>query len=140
MVLPFLLLALLLISPPAHAADFNNVTYHHCYDGDTCAFTLPGIHPLFGEKIRVRFAGIDTPEIRGKCEQEKALAKEARDVVRGILEKARRINLRDAKRGNYFRIVAKVVADGQDIGRKLLDQGMAVEYDGGKKTKEWCGK
>lgn len=70
---------------PAFATDFPNVTYHHCYDGDTCTFTLPGVHPLFGEKINIRLVGIDTPEIRVKCEQETALGKEARDGVRGIL-------------------------------------------------------
>jgi endonuclease YncB( thermonuclease family) len=96
------LLVVLLISVPAFATDFPNVTYHRCYDGDTCTFTLPGIHPLFGEKISVRIAGIDTPEIRGKCDQEKTLVKEARDVVRGILQKAHRINLLEAERGKYF--------------------------------------
>ncbi len=44
----------------------------------------------------------------------------------------------DAERGKYFRIVARVQADGKDIGQSLIDRGMAVEYDGGKKTKEWC--
>ena len=52
---------------------------------------------------------------------------------------ARRIDLLDAERGKYFRIVARVVADGKDIGQALIDRGMAVEYDGGKKTKDWCG-
>ena len=55
-----------LIPFPAFAADFKNVTYHRCYDGDTYTFTLPGIHPLFGEKISVRITGIDTPEIKGE--------------------------------------------------------------------------
>ena len=131
---------LLLIPIPTFATDFPNATYHRCYDGDTCTFTIPGVHPLFGEKISVRIAGIDTPEIRGKCEQEKALAKEARDVVRGILQRAQRIDLFDAERGKYFRIVARVLADGKDIGQTLIDRGLAVGYDGGEKTKEWCGK
>jgi endonuclease YncB( thermonuclease family) len=53
---------LLLILPSStFAADFSNVIYHRCYDGDTCTFTLPGVHPLFGEKISVRIAGLDTP-------------------------------------------------------------------------------
>ena len=55
---------LLTLATPATAFDFNNVQYHRCYDGDTCTFTLPGIHPLFGEKIGIRIAGIDTPEIK----------------------------------------------------------------------------
>ena len=65
---------LLLIPFPALAADFPSVTYHRCYDGDTCTFTIPDVHPLFGDKINVRIAGIDTPEIKGKCQKETALA------------------------------------------------------------------
>ena len=35
----FILLILTLVlftASPAFAADFTNVTYHRCYDGDTC--------------------------------------------------------------------------------------------------------
>jgi endonuclease YncB( thermonuclease family) len=69
MVLPFPVLTLFLIPTSALAADFNNVTYHHCYDDDIYNFTLPDVHPLFGDKIGVRIAGIDTPEIRGKLRE-----------------------------------------------------------------------
>ena len=86
----------------ALATDFSHVTYRTCYDGDTCRFDLPGIHPFFGENIPVRLAGIDTPEIRGKCQHEKDLAIEARDYVRGILEQAQAITLKDVERGNTF--------------------------------------
>ena len=54
MALPFLVLTLSLIPIPAFAADFPNVTYHRCYDGDTCTVTIPGLPPLFGEQIGVR--------------------------------------------------------------------------------------
>ncbi len=138
MALRFLVLTLFLIPLPAFATDFTNVTYHRCYDGDTCTFTIPGIHPLFGEKINVRIAGIDTPEIKGKCLKETALAMQARNLVRRMLGQARRIDLLDAERGKSFRIVARVIADGKDIGQTLIDRGMAVEYDGGKKSKNWC--
>ncbi len=138
MVAPFLLFTLFLIPTPSLAADFNNITYHRCYDGNTCTFTIPGVHPLFGENISVRIAGIDTPEIKGKCLKETALAMQARNLVRRMLGQARRIDLLDAKRGKYFRIVARVLADGKDIGQTLIDRGMAVAHDGGTKTKEWC--
>ena len=45
-VLPLsLLIAALGLAPSAFAADFTNVTYHRCYDGDTCTFTIPDVHP-----------------------------------------------------------------------------------------------
>lgn len=53
---------------------FQAVTWHGCYDGDTCRVTIPGLHSLLGEKIPIRIRGIDTPEIRGKCEAEKTKA------------------------------------------------------------------
>ena len=136
---PLIGIAVLLLGlapSPAFAADFNNVTYHRCYDGDTCTFTISGVHPLFGEKISVRIAGIDTPEIKGKCLKEIALAMQARNLVRRMLGQARRIDLLDAERGKYFRIVARVLADGKDIGHILIDRGMAVAYDGGEENED----
>lgn len=135
---PLILLVLFLVPASAFAANFPNGTCHRCYDGDTCTFTIPGVHPLLGKKINVRIAGIDTPEIKGKCLKETAFAMQARNLVRRMLGQARRIDLLDAERGKYFRLVAEVLADGKDIGQTLIDRGMAVEYDGGKKTKEWC--
>ena len=118
---------LLLIPFPAFATDFPNVTYHRCYDGDTCTFTIPGVPPLFGENISVHIAGIDTPEIKGKCQKEKAIAMQARNLVQRMLGQARRIDLVDAERGKYFRVVARVVVDGKDIGASLINRGLAVE-------------
>ena len=137
---PFAVTGLLLsAAPPTTAAvDFTNVTYHRCYDGDTCTFTIPGIHPLFGEKISVRIAGIDTPEIRGKCPEEKALAKTAKRAAIAMLKGAKRIDLLRPERGKYFRIVADIMADGTDVGAALIRQGLAVPYDGGTKTHAWC--
>ena len=76
---------LLLLSLPAWATTFENVVLVRCYDGDTCTFNLPGIHPFFGKKISARIRGIDTPEIRGKCAAEKRKAKAARDYLRALL-------------------------------------------------------
>lgn len=53
--------------------DFDQAVYHTCYDGDTCMMSLPGIHPLFGDHIPVRLAGIDTPEMKGQCERGEAI-------------------------------------------------------------------
>ena len=90
---------LLSLSVSAWATTFNIVVLVRCYDGDTCTFTLPGIHPFFGRKIGVRIRGIDTPEIRGKCAAEKRKAKAARDYLRALLKAASRIDLVDVKRG-----------------------------------------
>lgn len=120
--------------------DFDQAVYHTCYDGDTCMMSLPGIHPLFGDHIPVRLAGIDTPEMKGQCEREKQLARQARDLVRSHLSRAGEIRLRKASRDKYFRVDARVIADGADLSEILINQGLAVPYDGGAKTKDWCAE
>ena len=59
-------------------------------------------------------------------------------MVRERLQAAQSIVLKDVERGKYFRIVARVVADGEDISDLLFQNGLAVAYDGGTKTKDWC--
>ncbi len=58
-----------------------------------------------------------------------------RNLAQRMLGQARRIDLLDAERGKYFRIVARVVADGKDVGQTLIDHNLAVRYNGEKKTK-----
>ena len=117
--------------------DFHAVTFHGCYDGDTCTFSLPGLHPLIGDRISVRLRGIDTPEIRGKCDREKELATAARDLLTDLLTRARSIDLLQVERGKYFRILATVTADGQDVGALLMAQQLARPYTGGRRA-GWC--
>ena len=136
-------LALSLVAAQSAAAalvygDFSDVQFLYCYDGDTCTFSIPGVHPLIGERISVRIKGIDTPEIKGKCIQEKLRAKAVRDLVNQLLRRANRIDLIAVSREKYFRILASVVADGQDISSTLINNGLAVGYLGGTKIKNWC--
>ena len=118
--------------------DFEGAEYVRNYDGDTITFNLPGLHPIIGEKISIRVNGIDTPEIRGKCEKEKYDAKQAKEMVADILKDAEKINLKNMERGKYFRIAADVIVDGESLADMLVEAGMAIRYDGGKKNKNWC--
>ena len=136
-----LLLILVLFHSSAFAksfGDYNNAIYIRNYDGDTITFNLPKLHPIIGEKISIRVNGIDTPEIRGKCEKEKYDAKQAKEMVADILKDAEQIVLKNMERGRYFRIAADVIVDGEDLGDMLVEAGMAIRYDGGKKNKNWC--
>ena len=118
--------------------DYSGAVFLENYDGDTIRFNLPGLHPIIGNDVRVRVNGIDTPEIKGKCKKEKYDAQQAREFVKDILQDAERIDLKNMERGKYFRIVADVIADGDDLGELLVEAGLAVRYDGGKKNKDWC--
>ena len=136
-----LLLLLALLSSPAHAksfGDFEGAVYIRNYDGDTITFNLPGLHPIIGEKISIRVNGIDTPELKGNCEREKYDAKQGQQMVADILKDAEQIVLRNMERGKYFRIAADVIVDGENLADMLVEAGVAIKYDGGKKSKNWC--
>ena len=50
---------------------------------------------------------------------------------------AAKIELLEPRRDKYFRILARVMADGQEVAEELVKAGLAVRHDGGKK-KRWC--
>jgi len=106
------------------------------YDGDTFYCDVNTVHPLLGKDIGIRINGIDTPEMKGSSPEVKALAIKARDLVANKLQNARVIELRNIKRGKYFRIVADVYADGVNIADLLIQAGLAKPYDGGTKE-DW---
>ena len=141
MVRNFVIISFLLLPSYSFAesyGDYQGAIYLQNYDGDTIRFALPGYPPIAGDDIRVRVNGIYTPEIKGKCEKEKYDAKQAQQMVADILKDADQIVLRNMERGKYFRIAADVIIDGENLADVLVEAGMAVRYDGGKKTHKWC--
>jgi len=107
------------------------------YDGDTFRVDIDSLPPIVGKNIPIRLNGVDTPEIRGKCQYEKDLALEARDFVRNKLANAKEIKLNNLQRGKYFRMVANVMVDGVNLEQELLENELAYKYSGGKKS-SWC--
>jgi len=108
------------------------------YDGDTFRANLAGYPEIIGYRIGIRVNGIDTPEMRGKCQKEKDLARKAKQFAVTKLRSAKKIELRNMKRGKYFRIVADVYVDNRNLGTLLIENHLAVPYDGGHKAKDWC--
>ena len=88
--------------------------------------------------IGIRVVGVDTPEMRGKCKQEKVLARQAKQVTVEALRSPKVIELRNTKRGKYFRIVADVYVDNKNLTDILISSGFGVAYDGGTKDSDWC--
>ena len=108
-------------------------------DGDTIkvdAFPWPRITI----RVSVRIDGIDTPEIRGKCEREKEMALAARDAVVELVGGGK-VVLGNVRHGKYAgRVVARVVLpDGREVGEEMLRRGLARSYDGRGRRKGWCG-
>lgn len=107
------------------------------YDGDTFRANIKGYPAIVGEHMSIRINGIDTPELRGKCEAEKQLARKAKQFTVEYLRAAKNITLKSIKRGKYFRLIADVYIDGVSLGELLIRYKHAVKYKG-KTKKSWC--
>ncbi len=106
-------------------------------DGDTLRARVRVWLDIDVERL-VRLDGIDAPELRGRCEAEGALARRARDRL-AALTAGGRLALYDVQYGKYAgRVVARIEAEGRDLGRILVAEGLARPYDGGGRE-SWCG-
>lgn len=108
------------------------------YDGDTItiATRLP-IMPIEEQPIyrfSVRLNGIDTPEIKGKDDDEKNCAKQARDFVsEKIMGKL--VTLEDVQLEKYGRLLATVKTESdENLNEMMVEKRFAVKYDGGTKV------
>ena len=125
----------------AFSANYGEMTVSRVssiYDGDTFRAYIDSEHPIIGNNISIRVKGIDTPEIKSSCLKEKQLARKAKEMTVYMLRGANNIELKNIDRGKYFRILADVEVDGISLAKTLLDNNLAVKYDGGKKTHDWC--
>jgi len=138
----YLLLTLLVVT---HAQSLKDIKFDDMsvekvtsiYDGDTFRANIKGYPKIIGYRIPIRVNGIDTPELRAKCTKEKQLARFAKQITVNLLRNANKIELKNVKRGKYFRIIADVYVDGKLLSDKLLEKGVAVKYSGGTKI-DWC--
>ena len=113
------------------------------YDGDTItvASKMPyKDSPLY--RFQVRLLGIDSPEIKGKTEEEKKAAQASQKALECLLLH-KTVELREKSQEKYGRILANVyvVIDGKTIlvNQWMLDNNFAIPYDG--KTKSvYCQK
>lgn len=88
--------------------------------------------------IHVRLAGVDTPERRARCGQERDLAEQATRLTRRLVADGE-VRLFDVTADKYGgRVRARVeTADGADLARALLASGLARPYGGGRRE-GWC--
>jgi len=131
-----LLLPLLLYAGKTNYGDATVSEVTSIYDGDTFRCNMKGYPAIIGEHMGIRVAGIDTPEMRDKRPEIKALAQKAKQFAVQRLREGKVIELKNMYRGKYFRIVAEVWIDGVNLGDELIKAGLAHKYDGGKKV-EW---
>lgn len=109
------------------------------HDGDS--FTaLAHMWPSQYVRAKVRVAGVDTPEMKGRCERERTLAREARKLTEKFLKSGAPITIRNVRHDKYGgRVDADVFdARGDSLARALTKAKLAYAYAGGTK-RSWCG-
>lgn len=116
---------------------FNDVSVASIYDGDTFKINLNCSLAVYCEKVPVRVRGVDTPEIKGKTEREKALAQKAKAFTKEFLS-VRPITLSDCGRDKYFRLLCDVTnGEGKDLAQELIKRDLGYSYQGGTKSKKY---
>lgn len=107
------------------------------------AGALDGLRVVDGDTVRlgserIRLIGLDAPELHGKCRKEKRLAIRARDRLAELLATDQVEIIRSARLDKYRRTLAIVRADGIDVARILISEGLARPYHG-ERRQSWCG-
>jgi endonuclease YncB( thermonuclease family) len=106
-------------------------------DGDTIEVRA---HIWLGQEVTtlVRLGGIDAPELKGKCESERAAARRAKARIEEKL-RGREVTLRDIRFEKYAgRVMSKVETEkGEDLGTALTREGYVRSYHGAKRA-GWC--
>ena len=93
------------------------------YDGDSI-------------NIRLRLAHIDTPEIKGQCDAEISLGKQARDYTQSFMKANPKYSINTVGVGRYGRPLVEIRAGDQYLNQLLVDRGLARRYEG--KRRSWC--
>ena len=109
------------------------------YDGDTItiAAKLP-YHDSLLYRFSVRLNGIDTPEIKGKDEDEKLAAQNAKRALENLILN-KMVTLKNNTLEKYGRILADVHYEDIHLNEWMLKNCYAVKYDGGtkKRPRSW---
>jgi endonuclease YncB( thermonuclease family) len=105
------------------------------YDGDTVR--LPNVPQSF------RVVGLDTPEIRGKCEVEKIKARQARDRLRELIKHpTAKLTEVLCYGSNWGRKCGVITVNGQNVALTMVAENLADPYycgsKGCPKRRNWC--
>lgn len=86
------------------------------------------------KKVDVRLFGIDAPEMRGGTEETKAAARLATARVNELVPIGSKVFLRSLELDKFGRSLAVIILENGDVVNDiLLDERLAVRYDGENK-------
>lgn len=92
-----------------------------------------------GVQVAVRLRGLDTPELKGRCEAERDAATKAKARLAQLVGDGE-VKLADVGYDKFGGRVLARVSDtkGRDLAQALIAEGLARAYDG-KARRTWCG-
>ena len=104
------------------------------YDGDTftIAVKMNGISKKDVYRFSVRIRHIDCPELKTSDPDEKEVALIAKKLVYTMIF-GKIVHLHNIIYDKYGRLCCDVMFGNINIGNHLINHGLAVRYDGGKK-------
>lgn len=106
-------------------------------DGDTITVRMK---VWIGQEVQthVRLAGIDAPEMKGKCDDERRRAAAAKQALQDMLADGK-VTLYNIRLEKYAgRVLAQATnTQGIAIADRMIDDGHARPY-GGAKRQSWC--
>jgi micrococcal nuclease len=93
-----------------------------CHDGDTCVVDRDG------ERVTLRFAGIDAPEVSGGPDNRgQPMGRDARDLLNDLV-RGKTVKVRAIEPDPYGRTVAEVFVDTKLVNMVMVEKGMAEAY------------
>jgi micrococcal nuclease len=123
--------------PTSAATNPYRTSFGYCHTGGGTNCVVDGDTIwLGGEKIRV--ADIDAPETHpARCAEEQTLGDRATRRLQQLLNTgAVSLQAIDRDRDRYGRKLRIVLVDGRSVGDRLVDEGLARWYAGGRRP--WC--
>jgi endonuclease YncB( thermonuclease family) len=104
-------------------------------DGDTVDLDCLG-----EGRFRARLMGFDTPETYNpRCSAEAVLGQAATRRLRALVSDGRQIAAQLGRWDRYERRLVQLSVDGRDVGARLIAEGLALPYQGGRRP-DWCAR
>ena len=106
-------------------------------DGDTF-LAEAHVWPGHSVRINIRIRGIDAPEMKARCSDERMAAKRAREALVSLLSEGPVLISNIAGAKYYGRVLADVMTPrGEDVAPILLHDNLVRPYGGGRRA-PWC--
>ncbi len=132
-----IVLALFLLAPSLGAAAELQIpaTILRAIDGDTIEVEAQLWTDTYKRTV-IRVRGLDTPEIRGKCQAERDGAQAAKAFVAAQAPAVQLTEIAPDKYGGRYDARVRL-ADGRDLAAVMVAQGLGRAYSGGRRD-GWC--